>query len=329
MRILAGIVIALASAAAIASPDTDFAARCTAAGVVACYPLDTESQLASQGSMQMAGDGTRQGYIDNITKVSGDGSLRFKLRAGNSARNIGGAWSASLGQNFGAGSTMYVQFRVRYSPAVVTNNNNIWRSSLKLTNIHGPSSTCQNSEFTMITSPSSAGRLMIESYHNCGFGFPTNVSTNALLSACGGGDCLLQQGSSLVDGPNVGYNCHYQNQFSGSGNGNGCLRIEPNVWYTVYQRLGLGTYGGSNTTYDAWIQREGGPMLQFHRVAGIQWGGGDTTFRLIRLETYMTEILGAASTDSYIWYDELIVSTQPIAAPIGVPPMQPTGVTVN
>ena len=313
-------------AALSATPASDFSARCAASGVVLCNGLDSSGDLtANSASIQTAYDGSTQGAIDTVQKASGAGSLRFKMRGGVSTANIGGAWSTPLGDSFGAGETIYVQVRFRYSRNVLAYNTSYWDSSLKLTNIHGASSTCQNSEFTTVTGARSAGQL-IESYTQCGNGFPTNVTTNALLSSCPG-DCLIQQGSQIADGTNVGYNCHYQSQSTGDGNGDGCLVIEPEIWYTLYQEIALGTRGGSNTSYRAYIAREGGVYKQFHRVDGINWGGsGDATFSVGRLETYMTEISGSAPADSYIWYDEFIVSTQAIAVPVGTPPKKPTSV---
>lgn len=304
--------------------DSDFAARCAATGVVKCFGVDTEGDLLAE-EIGTAGDGTRQAFIDTSTKYSGAGALKFTMRSGVSSLNLGGYWEADLGQNFGNSTTIYSQFRFMYSSEVVTANNTRWNSSLKLLNFHGASSTCQNTEYTMTSSPSpTAGRVHMGAYVTCsGISMKTATSgNNNMVTSCPG-DCLEQQGSSFTNGTDVGYNCNYQGAYQsstpGDGNGAGCLRILPNVWYVVYQRIFMGVRGSNTAEYDAWIQEAaGGPMRQFHKVRAISWSSGgvsDTSIRKVRFETYMTEIQAAALSTGSIWYDELIISSQPIAAP--------------
>jgi hypothetical protein len=322
-----------------ATPDADYATRCAATGVVLCHGLDTETELQSE-EIGNAGDGTRQAFIDAINKVSGAGSLRFKLRGTRNDTNIGGYWEFDLTQNFGNSSTLYIAYDFMISPKGVDNNNNTWQSSAKLLNVHGVSSTCQRTEFTMVLSPSpTTGQLQPSSYIDCnGIDLQTDPTsgTSAFLASCGAGDCRKQQASSFTNGTNVGYNCDYQSTYQsatpGDGNGAGCLRIQPYVWYTMIEKIGLGNRGSSNTTYDAWIQPySGGPLLQFHKVTSVPWDStlpSDTSLRKARFETYMTEIHAAAGSglDAYINFDELIISTQPIAGRSGLAPKAPTSV---
>jgi hypothetical protein len=162
-------------------------------------------------------------------------------------------------------------------------------------------------------------------YTNCGDGFNTDPSNN-ILCGTGGADCsndiLIQQGSSLTPSPNGnGYNCHYQNQVPGTGDGTGCFFPPANVWVTYYEKITIGTFGGSNSAVDAWVVVGNSGYKQFQRAAGIRFNNnGDDNFTNIRLETYMTELEktgSAAPVDAQTWFDELIVSTQPIAAPGG------------
>ena len=313
-RVLFVVAVAVAvlgvRAAAAATVDEDFAARCAAPGVVLCKGLDTESDLQT-GEIGNASDGTRQSSVDTSQKASGGGSMKFTLRAGNSSQNIGGYWSTDLGRKFVSGDTIYVQYRWRATPAYFSNNRSYWRSSVKQINIHGPSSTCQGSEFTTILESD-----RISMYTNCGDGWFTDVNTNARLSSCTGA-CLIQQGSSTVASPNgSGYNCNYQNQFAGDGTGSGCYEPAADTWYTHYEVIKLGTWGGSNSSVAAYETHGGSGYKQFHRVDGVRWNNNrDDNFTRLRFETYMTEIAAAAPTAAHIWYDELIVSTQPIAAP--------------
>lgn len=292
------------------SADADFAARCAAPGVTLCQGLDTEAAIAA--GIETANDGTRQGFPDAAIKTSGASSLKFTFRKGVKVPNIGGAYETAMG-SFAAGSTIYMQMRFRVSKEYLANNVGSWDSSVKFINMHGPSSTCQGTEMTTIVEPAKGNNRLVM-YHDCGNGWPTDPSTNALLGSCPA-DCLIQQGSSVTNGPNVGYNCHYQNQHAGDGNGDGCLYLQADTWYTLYEVIKLGAIGAATSSVDAFIASGGGPYKQFQRVAGLKRAGGDAAYTRARLETYMTEIAAAGPVDAFVWYDELIVSTQPIAAP--------------
>lgn len=319
------LLIAVATTAAVtsfsaraATPENDFAARCAAPGVVLCEGLDTDSDLLSRGVLVEAGDGTRQGFIDAGTKTSGGGSLRFTLRKGIREDNIGGAWATSLGKTFRVGETIYVQWRQRVSPEFITNSTNYWQSSVKSALLHGPSSLCQGAEYATTLTDN-----LPQMYTNCGDGFDTFASNNKLCNGtCGGSDLLIQQGSSLTPSPNGdGYNCHYDDPVAGTGDGTGCFYHPADKWVTYYEKIKIGTFGGSTSTVDAWVSMNGGPYKEFQRASGIHFNNNyDDHFTGIRLETYMTELPKrgkAAPVDAYVWYDELIVSTQPIAVPGG------------
>lgn len=300
--------------------DADFAARCAASGVVLCNGLDAPANLAAvPPGTGLAGDagGVIRGSIDTTMKASGSGSLRFRLPPGGTLANIGGAWSGSLGKVFRSGDTLHLQWRSRFPSAYLSNNLTRWHSSMKLAMVHGPSSTCQSSEFTSILNDAPGPQANWPNlYTDCGVGFNANAKTGILCDvvSCPSDQILLQQGASLTDG----YNCNYQNQFAGKGDGPGCFYVKSDIWYTFYMRVKLGTYGGSNTTVDGFVASAGGPYKQFQKASGIHWGGGDDNLALVRLETYMSELQRgglASSVETFLWYDELIVSTQPIAAP--------------
>lgn len=296
---------------AMADATSDFAARCNGPGVIVCNGFDSSGDLA-EGSIQQAYDDTDQFALNTDQKASGASSLRATFRSGVNSTNIGGAWSMNLPQTFDAGDTLYVQVRFRVTQAYITNNADYWgNSSIKLMNIHGDSSTCQGSEFT-----TTYGDGWFGAYTSCGTAFKTGTASTAMVTSCPG-DCLLQNGSSFTDGTNVGYNCHYQSQSAGDGNGDGCFNPTYDTWYTFYQRIKFVTCGGtSGNEYDHYIAEDDRGYLQIHRVTAFTWNNNlDCYVNRLRLETYMTEISGSAPTTAYIWYDELIVSTQPIVAP--------------
>ena len=304
------------------SADSDFAARRSAEGVVYSNGFDDTNEL-EDGTQEEAYDSTIQSALNSDQKTSGASSLRFKLRAGVTNDTIAGSWVKDLGAGttFVEGDHVYYQWRQRFDQNWITAASTRWNSSTKLTNFHGPNSTCQGSEFTCLGS-SYGNDLWPSCYTACGNGFETSTSNFNKISSCPG-DCLIQQGSvhsHPETTPNSGYNGHYQDQSTGDGNGEGWLVLEADVWYTFYVHIYLAAYGGSSgNVFEAFIARDNGPYKQYQHCNNWTWSNNlDNNIRVFRLETYMTELPSqgqAAQADAYTWYDELIISTQPIAAP--------------
>jgi hypothetical protein len=301
------------------SPSSDFAIRRSAAGVILSNGFDDDAEY-NLGTVELSADSVNCWIRDTAEKTSGASSARAKLRAGITLANIGGAWTINMPSNFVQGDDLYVQYRQKVDAQWITNMLTRWNSGFKSLNVHGQTGSCQGSEFVILLGVD--GTIRMVAYTNCGVGFQTSFVDNSLDPTCSssGGNCLIQQGSQLADGPNVGYNCHYQNQFAGNGNGNGCLYVPSGIWMTWYMHVHLGTFGGTaGNAIETYIATGGGPYLQWQRASGWSWsGGGDSFINRVRLETYMTNLpIGglAALADAYTWYDELIVSRQPIAAP--------------
>ena len=93
-------------------------------------------------------------------------------------------------------------------------------------NIHGDSSTCQGSEFT-----TTYGQGWFGAYTSCGVSFKTGTASTAMV-ICSEIACYKTV-PSFTDGTNVGYNCHYQSQSAGDGNGDGCFNPTYDKWYNV------------------------------------------------------------------------------------------------
>ena len=304
------------------SAETDWTARSTAAGVVYANRFNDAGDLAD-GTQEEAYDSTIQSALDSSQKTSGSNSLRFTLRAGVTSDTIAGSWVKDLGAGlaFAQGDDVYYQWRQRFDSNWISAALNRWNSSCKLTNFHGPNSTCQGSEFTTLGS-TWGGDTMVTAYTACGNGFETSTSNFNKISSCPA-DCLEQQGSvhsHPETTPNSGYNCHYQDQYEGDGDGEGCLYLAADVWYTFYVHIHLGTYGGtSGNVFEGFIARDDGPYKQWQHCNAWTWQNNvDNNIRVFRLETYMTELPSqgqGALNDAHTWYDELIISTQPILAP--------------
>lgn len=300
------------SGASSGNAEADFAARCSAPGVVYCNGFDSPEELAEG----ISGDNcskARKSSLSAAQKASGNSSLMFEFAQGVSCSNIGGNWQYTHPTGFGEGDDLYVQYRFRASPEYFSNNAMYWQSTVKQINIHGSGSSCQNTEITGILS-----QRTMQFYHTCaGIGLIADLYDGSFLSKCTRGECLINQGSTLRKSANAGYNCDYGYQGAGKGNGDGCFWPVAEKWYTIYIHYDLNTHGGNDNGYYAWESHEGGPYRQYMNIDGDgPWvAGGSSTYQEFWLETYMSEIKEAAPSTAYLWYDELIISTQPIAAP--------------
>jgi hypothetical protein len=126
---------------------------------------------------------------------------------------------------------------------------------------------------------------------------------------------LMQQGD---------YQCQY-----GAFTDLTCLFFPTNEWVTFYYRIQIGTWDQPNSMVEAWIAREGSTTYKkFVRVPNFSLRcnsdpcnvnpGKAEGYNNITLTPYMTALgssSGLPGITSHVWYDELIVSTAPIAAP--------------
>jgi len=325
---LAGILLSLHAAAQV-SADQDFQARCAAPGVVKCVGFDnTTTDIVRGVNLHPDGAGTYRGSLDTVTRASGGGSLRFDLPPPpHAGANIAGRWSPlsndGLGQRFGQNSTFYLQFRQRFSPEML---NNTWDtgSAWKTVIFHMNQATCAAIE---LTTHNRYLTNLAAMYTDCGGrGLSTNLANTAYTDSP---PYLLQQ---------AGYSCQY-GQYSTAS----CFYFVPDEWLTFYYRVQIGTWNQPNSQVEAWVAREGGGYKQFIRVPNFvlhcnndpcsQLPGRDEGYNNLTFTPYMTALpstSGRAGVTSRVWYDELIVSTQPIAAPQPrVSPMPPANVQVN
>ena len=121
----------------------------------------------------------------------------------------------------------------------------------------------------------------------------------------GNGDFLYEEGD---------YNCHRQSPSSRS-----CAFYHPNEWMTFYYEVKVGAWGKPESSIRAWVAYEGKPYKQFINEVNYRLdfdSGLSDSFNAITLTPYNTnKPSDNAYPASYIWYDELIVSSQPISAP--------------
>ena len=299
------------------TPDEDFAERCRAPGVIKCVGFDNADTDFTRGKL-LAPDGLgvyRAGQ-DTEVKASGTGSLVFALPPPpHAGANIAGSWagfgSPIFGRTFSENSTFYFQFRIRLSPEMLNNTwpkNNAWKTVAMYYN----TVPCTGIAFASHNHYMSG---FPTSYTNCGaFALITDPATGKWKRQIAP-PYLLQQGD---------YNCAY-----GNFNEKDCFYFKPNEWLTFYHRVSIGTWGQPSSLFQIWVQREG--ETGYKQIANVpemvincnnapcdQSPNKDAGFNNLMFTPYMTGLdknAGLPEVTSKVWYDELIISTEPIAAP--------------
>ena len=197
-----------------------------------------------------------------------------------------------------------MQFRQRFSPEFLSNvwpqiggGTTYWKQEI----FSNDASTCGQVELTTVNA---YNRGFPQMYSQCGAdGFEVDL---------GNGDYLLEQGDTST----TGYNCHYHSANNGPGS---CFTYPSNAWVTFYWEVQIGTFGQPNSAIRAWVAQDGGPYAEWinmpNHVLNEDTPGAD--YDMVTLLPYMTgrDSTVSAGPTAYTWYDELIVSTAPIAAP--------------
>jgi hypothetical protein len=290
----------------------DFQNRCTATGVIVCIGFDASADVAQNTYLFPAGDGVYRGTLDTSTYASGGSSLKFTVPSLGGA-NSAGFWSYPFGQNFAQNSTFYVQFRQRFSPEFISNT---WKTSSgadtywKQVDFHWGDfatknlSTCGQIELTTINFQNTGHPTM---YTGCGAtGFYQTI----------GSSIFIEQGDTAT----TGYNCLY-------GPFTNCFTYPSNTWVTFYYQINIGTWGVPNSSVKAWVALPGQPYVEWINFSGLSLNIDSpiiNAYNYMSLFPYMTgrDSTVSAGPTAYTWYDEVIVSTQPVAAP-QAPPAAP------
>ncbi len=272
----------------------DFETRCHAPGVLVCQGFDSADKVRPArypaSGLYPAGDGKFYGFMDTTVKASGAGSLRFEIPP-HSGANASGYWRQTFGRDFGAGTTYYVQFRQRFSVEMLKNDwgDTTWKQVI----FHNDGQTCTD-----------LGITTVQYYHS---GFPmmyTACGARMIATNNGNPPYLLQQGD---------YNCWY-----GRYNPKDCFMYPANEWVTFYFQVSVGHWDKADSTINAWVARDGQPYRQWIKIHDLmlQNAHPGSDYDSLTLLTYLTNKNSSVEHPAaYTWYDELIISSQPIAPP--------------
>lgn len=313
-------LVALCTASSgVRADDADFQRRCASPGVLRCIGFDSPSDLVvgttSDSLWLIPGANIHRASIDTSTKASGGGSLRFDIPENVGTANMAGKWVQSLGDQFGsrnlarfAGkSKVYIQVRQRFTDAF-THEYNLGKMHFKQFAINN-TDKCGDE---VIVTENSQGHGIPKLYSDCG-------SEHYIVKDAGTNATVYQQGD---------YWCIYAD--ATKGNYSRCAPYRANQWITFYYEIEFGDEDVNNTWVRAYIQYEGQSMKQFidFRTARFNFdrdNGERQSLQNISLLPYITgktsEMPNEAATT---WYDEVIVSREPIPAPDGEVPATPT-----
>jgi hypothetical protein len=317
-----------------ASP-ADFDTRCGAPGVVMCNGFDTSSDIAGtygspRGTLPSSGDGMSP-TIDTTQSASGTGSLLFTIPAQAGADQDGSFFtnfSPDLSVQFADNSDFYVQWRQRFDPHFLTDQysgGEGWKQAIigtgdrpgctPSTSAGGDcSSSCSAPEVVPLNS---YHRGFLEAYNSC-TGSTSHGPYDPFEEPFGSEDFKLQ---NAMPSPYCLYSQGHTTPPSFFPPAGDCMAYFPNEWMTFQVHIHVGAFVTDeyqNSHVDIWIARQG-----LASVEVLDWGpyalsaGTDhETYGKIWLLPYDTgRDSSIAYTQTFTWYDELIVSRQRIADP--------------
>jgi hypothetical protein len=171
--------------------------------------------------------------------------------------------------------------------------NNWGDTSWKQVIFHNGSATCGQVELTT------------GNYYNLGFPIMyTDCGSRGLYTNHGDPPTKLEQGD---------YNCWY-----GKYDPRDCFFYPAGEWITFYYHISVGSWGKPDSSIEAWVATKAKAYRQWIAMPGFalrnDHPGSD--YDTLTLLPYMTGKSDKMNLPvAYTWYDELIISTQPIAPP--------------
>ena len=323
------------------SPDAstaDFNSRVSGPGVVRWFAFDDPASLnGGRNYAVMPGDATTPS-VDTLVKASGAGSLRFDIpprTGGNAAGAFYFNFSQDLSIQFGENSEFYFQWRQRWNKAMLTT---------QFRGIDGGITSFKTIDLTTGDTPNKqwnsceAIELVITSFYSHAMPIMYNSCTGSRSHAAYSG---LTENSTIA-GEFIlqnSLNCLYSTARSVGITDPlpNCFPFLPDEWMTfeVHVKLGprnLNSNDWDDSIVEYWGAREGGDPVKiidwrpgvrgyFPLAAGLP--ADNQKYGKVYLLPYMTNKDPSQVHDlAQTWYDEAIVSRDPIPFP-GNKPITP------
>jgi chitodextrinase len=328
----AGVSVTVSNSAS--SADQNFQQRCAAPGVLNCQGFDTITTATQCSDANLTDGFCGQGNqannnLDTSVYLSGGGSQRWTWPTNDNTDNCCQDYHAYFGQgsknvSFGQNSDFYVQYAFRADAAWTTVGWETDGSYPKLFIAHS-SSVGSCSQLSLVAVNFRTYNVP-QMYTNCsGNVLDTCSDGTTFTSGCSASDIYSQQGW-VVSEPFTGYQCAYGNGVPQHWIGPNCLNLAANTWYTMYFHVHVGTWGAANSVVEAWIAPYGQQLKKWINTSEVViTSDGSAGYNEIDLTQYMTshstsEGGSGVNPTVNVWFDELIISSQPIPAPAGQTP---------
>jgi hypothetical protein len=248
---------------------------CKQSGVTKCVGFNTSSEISPYVT---AGNGAVP-TLDTGTKASGAGSMKMTYVSGGTQAT--GMWKSDIGGPMKPGTHFYFTFKSRLDSNILSagGTSNGWKQFILYTAPNDPS--CNQTQIVM------------EKHIQ---GFPIAYSKCGALpfrDELSSGDIQFQFGDFS--------NCTYRST-------SGCWKYVANKWVTYYFDVDFKAYGTASRV-KAWLSVEGGEWQQWMDFDPTFGQEGSSQFETIQLTMYTT---GGANGSGNAWYDDFIVSKQPI-----------------
>ena len=314
---------------------SNYATKLTTAwdGVEGFDPDETHSPLTGYRDSRVT--------IDTAIKSDGAGALRFSIPPLSASNSTGQflVWfcddqeASYTGEcEFEEHSAFYIQYRQRFGPDYLSFYPNAggstgvsWSSSdpiLRKPNISSCGLNIKQYYYNGVPIITSSCPIpLFRQYHtpyggaNYWFQWAPPYETGSATHNVDAGNWQFPYPSG-VNEPSGTIQCHY-----GNYNEPACLRYVEEEWMTFYWVIKQGTWGGRNSHVELWASRRPGePLEQIidgrNRILTPKNDG--SVWDMLKLGTSMyAKSASIDHTPVQTWYDELIISSQPIADPAG------------
>jgi hypothetical protein len=291
--------------------------RCNAPGVVVCQNFDTSSGFQQNINIYASDEGVFPSQ-DSTTAMAGS-SMRIDIPPFQTA-NSGKYNPPSFTPIGGSNVDFYFQVSTRISPEMLSDYTNFGWPTWKNHGFYFGNTSCTGLMQVMgLSNSSQPGEPLIPE------GTAGGCSAVALVTNGGVPPYYIQQSQAFPGW--VNYQALYR-----SLNSTPTFAWPTNTWLTFYWHIRLGTFSSGGpvnwpgTLIESWVAKNGGPWRQWIYLPNFPFNGdgAGNFFESLELYPYMTGKDGSQGgyPTAHAWWDNLKVSSQPIAVPM-VPPSKP------